>query len=87
MNSLKWRGDETLDDLPDYWIELVEQGNKAQLLRSISGTLNRGVIHVEDEYPGSEEMCILSLAYDEDARKVIEMVKSSEDHEVGENLR
>lgn len=86
MNILEWRGDEKLEDLPDYWVELVEDGNKAQLVRSIESAVNRGVIECDEEFPGSEAMTIMMMAYGEDANRIIEMVKSSDDHEVGENL-
>jgi len=89
MNSIKWHGDETLDDLYDHWIEYVEQGNRAQLVRELSSAVNTGSRAPEPESEediDTEAMMIRELAYGSDADKIIEMVRASDEHEVGENL-
>jgi hypothetical protein len=87
MNSIKWIGDETVDDLYDKWIELVEAGNRAQLVRELSYAVNRGTHSPESHESDSDEMMIRELAYGDDADKIIEMVRESDGHTVGENLR
>lgn len=90
MNSIKWSGDETIDDLYDHWIALVEDGNRAQLVRELSSAVNTGSRASEPEGEDdidSEAMFIRELAYGSDADKVIEMVRESDEHEVGENLK
>lgn len=97
MNSIKWKGDETLDDLYDHWIQLVEEGNRAGLLKEMSRAVNSGRSAYEEQEDGSleyvgpkydtSEMTILELSYGSDADKVIEMVKESDEYEVGENLK
>lgn len=97
MNTIKWHGDETLDDLYDHWIQLVEEGNRAGLLKEMARAVNSGRSAYEEQEDGSleyvgpaystQEMYIVEMAYGSDATKVIEMVKESDEHEVGDNLK
>lgn len=97
MNSINWHGDESVDDLYDHWIALVEEGNRAGLIRELSHGVNSreqlfrldddgALIRPELEFD-SDEMMIRELAYGSDADKVIRLVRESDEHEVGENLR
>lgn len=97
MNTINWDGDETIDDLYDHWVQLAEEGNRAGLLKELSRAVNSGrraYRQTEDgdlEYVGpaysTQEMTILELSYGDDADKVIEMVRESDEHELGENLK
>jgi hypothetical protein len=96
MNSIKWEGDETIDDLYDHWIALVEAGNRAGLLKDLAHSVNkREKAHIRRdgdlEYIGPEydsnDMVIIELAYGSDATKIIEMVRESDEHDVGDNLK
>lgn len=88
MNSIKWSGDETIDDLYDHWVEMVEQGNRAQLVRELSSAVNTGTRASEPSGDiDTDEMMIRELAYGDDADKIIDMVRASDEHTVGENLK
>lgn len=97
MNELVWNGDETIEDIYDLWIDLIERGNKAGLVKEIYCVLHGGesAYHYGEDgellYDGpefdSEEMAMLFLSYGYDADKVVEMVEESDEHEVGENLK
>lgn len=96
MNTIIWKGDETITNLYDHWIALVEEGNRAGLLADLSSSVNRGERTYELTDDGLErtkpphdtdEMMILELAYGSDADKIIEIVRESDEYEVGENLK
>lgn len=97
MNTIKWNGDETLDDVYDHWIQLIEEGNRAGLLKELSCSANRGRSAYEEQHDGSlrytgpeydsSEMTILELSYGADVDKITEMIAESDEHEVGENLK
>lgn len=96
MNSIKWKGDETLDDIYDHWIQLLENGNRAGLLKEIYCAVNghgSAFEEVDGElvYRGPDmncdDMTILEFAYGSDVRRVREMIEESDEYELGENLK
>lgn len=97
MNEIEWHGHETVDDLYDTWIQLVEEGNRAGLLKELARAANTGrSVHERRddgslEYVGPEydmdEMYIMELSYGADADKVTELIRESDEHTVGENLQ
>lgn len=97
MNGIEWTGNETIDDLYDHWIQLIEEGNRSGLLKELSRAVNSGRTVYKERDDGSleyigpqydtSEMMILELSYGSDADKIIEIIKESDEHSVGNNLQ
>ncbi|AGM11515.1 hypothetical protein M199_gp151 [Halogranum tailed virus 1] len=86
MNSLKWTGDESIEDVQEPMRTLAQEGEEHALTKEIYLAINgHGSGHelTDDgyEYVGptfdSEELLIIALAYRNDAKKMIELAQKT----------